>query len=494
MNKIFAAINAESSSIFKILYYLFLILYAFATVVIIAGGLVVKIHGFNVFFILGLLMMIGVGFLAYRMQIKHFWIWLLLVALIIRISLVFIAKVPVESDFLSQFSGAQFFAKNDFSFANWSYFQRWGYQAGLVVYEGVLLKIVNSVVFVQIMSAIVSALNALLVYLIAKLVFSNIRVAQVIGSFAALSFYQISMGLLLSNTTQAQFFLLLSLYLFLKYDRTNWKIGVLIGLLLVFAKIFRPDSLVFIVGYLVYYGFLLLKRNSWSFKFSVIKSLVSMMIVYLGIFALISFGFKQAKITNIGLTNANPEWGFVLGTNYQSHGQYANMYDKLTAKAKKENRSLRDVEREQIKINIKEITSTPLRPVKFFIDKESIYWFNGINNYYGVFYNHLASLYPSKLANRNYLTWMNGFDFGTQGIVNILGLLAIIPFLLIFAKQRNGQLFDQNIIFFLIFAFIAVAFLMEVQYKYSTHAQFLTLIASGYFLEYLTTKKNQASA
>lgn len=491
MGKFFAGINRDQNWLFRFLYFAFLGLYTIFVIALIGGFVVIKAYEINLATFVGLILMIGIGFGAYKINLKKFWIWLVILAVLLRAVMVFVTKVPVESDFLVQFSAAQFFQKNDFSFANWSYFERWGYQAGLVVYEGLLLKIINSVVFVKIMATIVSGLNVLLVYLISKQIFKNQRVAQVIGVLAAFSIYQISMGMLLSNTTQAQFFLLLSLWIFLKYDRTNWKVAGLIGFLLVVAKVFRPDSLVFLVAYVVYYGFLLFGKNKVK-RINSLKSLASILVVYVALFAGISWIFSETKITKIGLSNQNPEWGFVLGTNYESSGRYVDIYSDLTKTAETTKTPLRQIERNLIKQNVAGIIKSPAKSLNFYAKKESIYWFNGLSNYYGVFYGHLKKEYPNRLKNNDYLKILSGIDLGTKSIINILGMIALIPFLIIWQKRNDESMFDQNVIFFLIFAFIVVALLMEVQYKYSTHAQFLTLIASGYFLEFFTNnKKNQ---
>ena len=64
--------------------------------------------------------------------------------------------------------------QGDFSFQNDRYFQRWGYQTGLVIWEGVLLKLWNNPLLLRLVNCVVSAGTNVLIYLIARDYFEDL--------------------------------------------------------------------------------------------------------------------------------------------------------------------------------------------------------------------------------------------------------------------------------------------------------------------------------
>ena len=113
-------------------------------------------------FSLGVFSFLGVVFLLYKMylpamlsivlaflvarkiKVKRFWILLLVV---IRLAVIVVFNFPQTTDFKLMYECALKFVNHDFSWNSTAYFMMWPYQSGFVVYEGLLLKLINNIYF-----------------------------------------------------------------------------------------------------------------------------------------------------------------------------------------------------------------------------------------------------------------------------------------------------------------------------------------------------------
>ena len=77
----------------------------------------------------------------------NFSVFLFALSLLIHGAAVALLTTPIESDFALQYEASQQFARGDYSFQETAYFQRWGYQTGLVIWQGTLLKLWNTPLF-----------------------------------------------------------------------------------------------------------------------------------------------------------------------------------------------------------------------------------------------------------------------------------------------------------------------------------------------------------
>lgn len=74
---------------------------------------------------------------------RRFSLGLFLLSLVIHLGAVAFLTTPIESDFALQYEASRQFAQGDFSFQDTVYFQKWGYQTGLVIWQGDPFKAVE---------------------------------------------------------------------------------------------------------------------------------------------------------------------------------------------------------------------------------------------------------------------------------------------------------------------------------------------------------------
>ena len=143
---------------------------------------------------------------------RRFSLGLFLLSLVIHLGAVAFLTTPIESDFALQYEASRQFAQGDFSFQDTVYFQKWGYQTGLVIWQGTLLKLWDSPTFLRLVNCLVSAGTNVLVYLIARDYFEE-RAARLASLAYAFFLFPATLVTVLCNNIPSAFFLYLCLYL-----------------------------------------------------------------------------------------------------------------------------------------------------------------------------------------------------------------------------------------------------------------------------------------
>ena len=228
-------------------------------------------------FSLGVFSFLGMVFLLYKMylpaivvivlaflvsrkiKVKRFWILLLVVSFLIRLAAIVVFNFPQTTDFKLMYECALKFVNHDFSWNSTAYFMMWPYQSGFVVYEGLLLKLINNIYFLKVLNIIYESLLVVLIY----------------------------------------YFIVA---------------GILIGL----SNVLRPEGIIIIFSYLLFMIFNLKKDN---FKKEVLGFLI-LLVSYGGVNLICSNLIILSGVNNDGLKNTNPLWKFVLGFNGDSCGYY----------------------------------------------------------------------------------------------------------------------------------------------------------------------------
>ena len=103
----------------------------------------------------------------------------------------------------------------------------------------------------------------------------------------------------------------------------------LAGLSLAVANALRPDAPLVLVPLLAYFVFRFLSKASWNHFFHYLKRFGALLITFLVVSAGMSGMVKIAGINSIGLTNQDPLWSIVLGTNTETGGTFT--YDDSNA-------------------------------------------------------------------------------------------------------------------------------------------------------------------
>ena len=285
-------------------------------------------------FSLGVFSFLGMVFLLYKMylpaivvivlaflvsrkiKVKRFWILLLVVSFLIRLAAIVVFNFPQTTDFKLMYECALKFVNHDFSWNSTAYFMMWPYQSGFVVYEGLLLKLINNIYFLKVLNIIYESLLVVLIYY-----FSRRFVKDESARVAAILFmvypYNIYLGTTLANHHIATILSYLGIVFLLSRKKKPYYFiaaGILIGL----SNVLRPEGIIIIFSYLLFMIFNLKKDN---FKKEVLGFLI-LLVSYGGINLICSNLIILSGVNNDGLKNTNPLWKFVLGFNGDSCGYY----------------------------------------------------------------------------------------------------------------------------------------------------------------------------
>jgi len=283
---------------------------------------------------LGVFSFLGMVFLLYKMylpaivvivlaflvsrkiKVKRFWILLLVVSFLIRLAAIVVFNFPQTTDFKLMYECALQFANQDFSWNSSAYFMMWPYQSGFVVYEGLLLKLINNIYFLKVLNIIYESLLVVLIYY-----FSRRFVKEESARVAAILFmvypYNIYLGTTLANHHIVTILSYLGIVFLLSRKKKPYYFiiaGILIGL----SNVLRPEGIIVIFSYLLFMIFNLKKDN---FKKEVLGFLI-LLVSYGGINLICSNLIILSGVNKDGLKNTNPLWKFVLGFNGDSCGYY----------------------------------------------------------------------------------------------------------------------------------------------------------------------------
>lgn len=425
-------------------------------------------------FSLGVFSFLGVVFLLYKMylpamlsivlaflvarkiKVKRFWILLLLVSFLIRLAAIVVFNFPQTTDFKLMYECALKFANHDFSWNSTPYFIMWPYQSGFVVYEGLLLKLINNIYFLKVLNIIYESLLVVLIYY-----FSRRLVKEESARVAAILFmvypYNIYLGTTLANHHIATILSYLGIVFLLSRKKRPYYFiiaGILIGL----SNVLRPEGIIVIFSYLLYMIFNLKKDN---FKKEVLAFLI-LLVSYGGINLICSNLIIMSGVNKDGLKNTNPLWKFVLGFNGDSCGYYdANDEVYLNDKEK---------ELEVIKERL-----NPSNVGRLVLCKTDRMWLSNKidvkdSSYDRVYYIGNIKIRFNDLANVVSLT--NHYIFLFVIAMMILGVF----------RSRKDIIGNENL-FFLIMVVVAylVFLLIEIQprYLYLIHPSIFILSAYG---------------
>lgn len=425
-------------------------------------------------FSLGVFSFLGMVFLLYKMylpaivvivlaflvsrkiKVKRFWILLLVGSFLIRLAAIVVFNFPQTTDFKLMYECALKFVNHDFSWNSTAYFMMWPYQSGFVVYEGLLLKLINNIYFLKVLNIIYESLLVVLIYY-----FSRRFVKDESARVAAILFmvypYNIYLGTTLANHHIATILSYLGISFLLSRKKKPYYFiiaGILIGL----SNVLRPEGIIVIFSYLLYMIFNLKKDN---FKKQGLDFLI-LLVSYMGINMICSNLIIMSGVNKDGLKNTNPLWKFVLGFNGDSCGYY-DSNDEVYLNDK-------DKELEVIKERL-----NPSNVGRLVLCKTDRMWLSNKidvkdSSYDKVYYIGNIKIKFNDLANVVSLT--NHYIFLFVIAMMILGVF----------RSRKDIINNENL-FFLIMVVVAyfVFLLIEIQprYLYLIHPSIFILSAYG---------------
>lgn len=444
----------NETTIFNIISKLFLLCFL--------GILLIMLINANIVF--GIIVLFGsIVYLCYKYDIPHFPVLLLVFSFLIRLFFILTVNTPVESDFYVMYEAAKQFSKGDMSFGNTDYFQCWGGQTGLVIFNGMLLKIWNNIFFLKLFNCIASALTNLIIYLIAKEYFSK-KASQCVSIYYSVFVFAASFVTVLSNQHLSTLLVYTAIYLIVarKFDKINNIIKFIIaGILLVFANIIRPDVMVVIVAICVYCIFEMFKERNIKNFLNYFIILVSFVLTYFLLSKLLSNIVIWTGINSQGLKTNDYLLKFAFGTSVDSSGGYSqNILNKIEELQLQESITRAQAEIKIIKENLSKGLPEIINLIK---NKIMIFWFNDSLDWSFYHLNCTSLILFAKNIDRAIFT-----------VTFILSSFGAIPLLC-----RKNKDVKTYILPFLVFATFFVYLLIEIQPRYAHMIQVAIFIMAA---------------
>jgi len=395
--------------------------------------------------LLGLPIIVIIYFLNKKINIKNFPLFIFIISLVIRVLVCIYLKTDITDDFKTMLDASRSVLNNNLSFVSTMYFKTYPYQIGHVLYQALLLRVINSVLFLKIINSIITSLTIVFIYLISKNLFKE-KTARMISISYLFYLYPLYLNTVLTNQHLPLLLSLIVIYLIVK-KKISYKVSLLIGVLLAIANVFRTESIIFIMAISVYYILTMSKDN---YK-TIIKNVLLIIVTYFVLFNSISLILNLTPVKT-KLTNNSGYWKFYCGLNYKSNGIYNNS-DAITYF--NENKDGKELLLNRIN---KDKTKFPL----LFLKKEVILWTQ--TNY---------DLRIDNNINNNIFDFILHFN---QGYLNLIILLFTLG--LLFIKNEKKEVLLLKI---LIFIYYGVYMFIEIspRYAYILHVLIFILLGLG---------------
>lgn len=409
--------------------------------------------------LLGLLAIVINYFIAKDKRINNFTLFIIIISLIIRILTIILMNIPQVTDYYLINEAAMKFANNDLSFVNDSYFSMWPYQLGFTLYEGLIYKIIPNIWVLKILNIIYSTLTVLLIYKISKK-FTTERASRMVSLLYTILPLPLLLNITLNNHILSGL-LILDATTFIIKKKAKKQDYIIASILIALANIIRPESIIIVFSLLI---FLLIKSKKKTFKTNAINYLI-----FIAIYLIITIGTSKLLIlTNFnkdGLTNTNPTWKFVLGTNHETCGHYS-YEDEVNILGNKEL---------QLE-TIKERVSDPVKLAGLATCKINNYWtlsdFDTVNESYN----------DKKILNIDF----NYIKKQVISINSVIYLTTLLMTIIGIIKYRK-DMYKNNSILFVIMMVVTffVYLLIEIQARYTYFNIISIFIISSYGYEYI---------
>ena len=381
-----------------------------------------------------------------RENIKNFSLFLFILALAIRLISSFYLEVEILDDFKTMLSASKNLINGNLSFVNSFYFQTFSYQLGHVIYQSLLLKIFDNVIFLKIINSVITSLICVFIYLISRKLFKE-KIARVVSLGYLFYLYPIYLNSVLTNQHLPALIYLIVIYLLL-CNKNSWKCYIVIAILLSLSNFLRTEGIVFIMAIIIFSVINLTKEN----RKIIFKNIFILVSVYFGVNMLMSQLVFLSPIHS-KLTNKATDWKFYCGLNYEKNGLY-NVDDQEVFFSSSHPRELL----------LDRIKNVYMKLPILFLKKEVILWtqtnydLSIRNSFNGSFYNILLM-----------------FNQGYLNLIMILFVFSLFP-----RKDKNKAKLLIKIILALYFG---IYMFIEISPRYAYILHILVFLILGNALE-----------
>lgn len=429
-----------SSKFEKILKNLFIVL--FIMIMLAVSLLINKIVG-------AFLYLLVISFVALKAK-KFKWI-ILIIAFSTRIISILIVNTPITADWELLYESAKLFSQGNYSFSNALYFQIYAFQTGLVIINGLLLKICDSVIFLKLINCLAQTGIIFFIYQIVNKLFGE-KTSKVITTCYTFSLFPMTYVSVLSNAHYSAFFVCFSIYLLIVANfKRKWLKYILAGVLMAIANAIRSDVLVINVALLVCFIFNILHTKNKKEEFI---NLILFFVTYFLVSYTLSYIVVILGINPYGLSNNAALYKVAVGTGYENLGLYSDNVVLKIASYEKLGLTRSQAELSVIKDNF---GVGIISLIGLFINKIQIFWSGE-----GIWYS-LRYMVDSSPLLYNYIQSLDA------GIYNIFIIFSMLSGFLITKKEYSYQHF---ISYFILFASFVAYLFLEIATCYS----YLTMI------------------
>ncbi len=402
--------------------------------------------------LLGLILIISTIFIIKKYKGRHFVLYLLLIATLVRMTGLIIFNVPQTSDFAVLLEASRKFNLGDYSFSKSGYFAMWPYQTGFVLYEALMLKIINSEVFLKILNISYEVGLTYFIYKTVKKLVGEMP-ARITASLYAVFPFSIYAATVISNHHLSTLLSYISIYFLLKNNQDDKLLNYIIaGILLGLSNVLRPEGIVVIFSYLLYRVLKLTKKDFKKSKKIILTILICSIFVFF--YSLVNRGIStyliKSNINADGLKNNNPLWKFVLGTNPNTCGRYDSNDEIYLGDEEKE--------LEVIKTRV----NNPYKIGNLLVCKTNNFVLDGsLESSSGIYNDKVISLMGLSISYKTLENLVSGVNKVIYGFM-VIGLIIGV-----FLKKRD--ILNSNLFYFYIL-FITntiVYMLIEIQPRYT---------------------------
>lgn len=385
--------------------------------------------------LISLPMIVLIYYISTKLPKKYFPYILFSLTLLFRIITISVLDIKIVDDFKVMLEASRSLLTGNLSFLNNIYFQRFSYQLGHVLYQTLLLKIINHTTFLQIINSIINSLSIVFIYLIGKNIYKE-KTARIVSFSYLFYLYPLYLNGILSNQHIPTLITLITIYLFIIKERTI-KQAIIIATLLAISNVLRTESIIIIMALAFYQLFY---KKDWQYSLSLIGTYLILGIAFSSLLSISPIHMK--------FKNNAPLWKFYCGLSYKYNGLYSEEEQDIFFTSSNQKELLLD-----------RIKEKPYRYPILFLKKEVILW---TQTNYDIQTNPSI---PNILLNYN------------QGFVNIMMLIFVISLYPLKKRRKDSILIIKIIIalYFLIYMFIEVS----PRYAFNLHMLLFLLLGIG---------------
>ena len=388
-----------------------------------------------------------------------FLLFLFFVSLLLRIFMVSMIDVPVNSNYKMMYDVSLELISHTESYKSSLPVLTFGYQLGYVFFQSILLSIVNSVLFLKIVNCVTSSFTIVFIYLISKEL-SNKKAASIISIIYSIFLFPLLFPSLLSNQILSMLLVLIAIYLWIRQKRITVFRSIVIGILLVIAEVLQRDIFIIVIGFVLYLVFLIINKKEKKMLFLSMMCIVSTFIIL--VFST-SYVFKVTGISPNGLANKNPAWRVLEGLHVSSNGRIQEDDFKYLESKEKTKKELN-----------RRITEDYLGFPKLFLNKIKTIWFSSD---IGRFFND-----NKEEEEIQFYIMINQF------FVYFFFIMSLLSVITIFKKiYKSPQIF----ISFILVSYFIYYLIVEVTPEYAYSLQILEAVLASITLGYILDKKKK---